>query len=238
MLPFAKYLQSLGCAVIVPDLRGHGDSTTLVGSTIKIDHEKFRRSELNSVVLDLERCKKFLVEKNNLGELNIDLLNIVAVGRSAIFAAEWAIADWAWPDINGIKQGRDVKSVTFISPAKKLKNLSMAPFLKHELFSGRSGFNLPTLVVWARNGENASDSESAYELMLKGRPDLEEIEDPRERTEKTTLIKAEIPNSRATGTELVRDNAAKGLWKYMAEFVAVKVAANKEQFMWQSRERE
>ncbi len=74
LLPFAEYLQKSGYAVIVPDLRGHGESTARAGGTAKLDSAKFRKSDMAGVLLDIERCKKYLVQRNNDGELNIDLL--------------------------------------------------------------------------------------------------------------------------------------------------------------------
>ena len=103
--PFGTYLQSLGNAVIIPDLRGHGESTSVAGVSKPIDHSKFRKSDVASAMLDIERCKKYLVKRNNEGKLNIDLLSIVAVGHTSTLAAAWTIEDWAFQNQGSIKQG-------------------------------------------------------------------------------------------------------------------------------------
>ena len=238
MLPFAEFLQSSGYAVIVPDLRGHGESTGRVGMTGSLNYKKFRKSDLNSVVMDLERCKKYLVKRNNDGELNVDLLNVVAVGKSAVFAMDWTIADWSWDNRGPIKQGKDVKSLTLISPQKKVKNIGLSQSIRHPLFSGRAGDNLPTLVLWSVDDDFAADdSDSIYRAMEKGRPDLSKIDDPDKRDEEMTLYKGEIPNSRSSGTELMSDNR-RNIWQYIAKFVEFKVGSEKDDHRWQSRERD
>lgn len=238
LLPFAEFLQRSGYAVLVPDLRGHGGSISLAGGTAKLDCKKFRKSDMVAVLMDIERCKKYLVKRNNDGELNIDLLNIVAVGKSAVFAMDWTISDWSWPNRGPIKQGKDVKSLTLISPEKKAKNIGLSQSLRSPLFSGRTDTNLPTLLLWSTKDDVAADeSDSIYRAMEKGRPDLDKIDDPDERLEKQTLFKAEIPKS-YTGTELIRDNQVQGLWQHIVNFVETKVGTKKDDYRWQSRERD
>lgn len=235
---FAQFLQRSGYAVLVPDLRGHGESISRAGGTAKLDCKKFRKSDMIAVLGDIERCKKYLVKRNNDGELNIDLLNIVAVGKSAVFAMDWTISDWSWPNRGAIKQGKDVKSLTLISPEKKVKNIGLSQSLRNPLFSGRAGTNLPTLLLWSSNDDVAADeSDSIYRSMEKGRPDLDKIDDPDERLEMQTLFKAEIPKS-FTGTELIRDNQVQGLRQHIVNFVETKVGSKKDDHRWQSRERD
>jgi hypothetical protein len=237
LLPFAEYLQKSGYAVIVPDLRGHGESIARAGGTAKLDSAKLRKSDMTAVLLDIERCKKYLVQRNNDGELNIDLLNVVVVGKSAVFALDWTISDWSWQNRGAIKQGKDVKSLTLISPEKKAKNIGLSQSLRSPLFSGRAGNNLPTLVLWSADDDVAADeSDSIYRSMKKGRPDLDKIEDPEKRREQESLFKVAIPSSRYTGTELIRDDGR--LWKYIANFVETKVGSKKDDYRWQSRERD
>ena len=78
----ATYLQTKGHAVIVPDLRGHGESTDIrrPGSdrNEKIDAGSLRQDDfLAMIAADVETVKTFLKEKNNEGELNIDKLCVV-----------------------------------------------------------------------------------------------------------------------------------------------------------------
>lgn len=241
MLPFAQYLQSLGCAVIVPDLRGHGESTAVAKSTTPLDYEKFRKSEVLTTLKDIETCKKYLVQRNNDGELNIDMLNLVAVGETAVLAVRWTLADWyAFPPVQGgIKQGQDVKSLTMISPRRKLAGISLNTEVKHSLFAGSIGPNLPTMIVWAADDESgAKDGSWIYETMRKGRPDVDKIEDAAEKAKATTLFQAPVPSSSANGGELMRDGrSARVMFPFLARFVASQVGTRRDEYPWTSREK-
>jgi hypothetical protein len=110
------------------------------------------------------------------------------------------------------------------------------PAMKHSLFSGRTGENLPTLLVWgAADDSAAKDGSSMLEFMKKGRPDVDEIEDPAERVKQTTLFNAVIPRTSMTGSELIRDSRTEGFYPYIARFIASQVAAHRDDYQWQSR---
>jgi len=120
----ALYLQSLGHAVLVPDLRGHGASRKRKGSTIELDASRMSAGEFTNIVLfDLPTLKNFLIEKNNAGALNIEKLVVVGADMGASAAAAWAYADWARPPVGHKKQGQDVKAVVLISPEKSTPGL-------------------------------------------------------------------------------------------------------------------
>jgi len=115
---FAALLQSGGYAVIVPDLRGHGQSTlvnTAAGAT-QIDPEKMEKKAIGFMWQDIEAVKGFLLEKNNAGELNIDMLALVGSKEGAMIAMNWAIKDWSRPQLPAFRQGRDVKLLILLSP--------------------------------------------------------------------------------------------------------------------------
>jgi len=165
LLQYGAFLQKLGHAVIVPDLRGHGESTTVESLKKPIDATKFRKNEISSVQKDIERCKKYLVQRNNEGEVNIDMLTVVAVGGTSVLAVEWVINDWfAFPPISasGIKQGQDVKSLILVSPRKKLKGISLAVDWKHPLYTGAKGSALPLMIIWAFPLDRGADHEQCF----------------------------------------------------------------------------
>ena len=56
----ASFLQRLGHAVLVPDLRGHGESLVRRQGAreIQIDRGALNTAEIRSMVLDIEACKK------------------------------------------------------------------------------------------------------------------------------------------------------------------------------------
>lgn len=135
----APFLRSQGHAVLVPDLRGHGDSTMRKGSTIPLNAASMSRTEFTGMVLfDLPRLKRFLIEKNNAGELNIEKLCVVGAEMGASVALNWARVDWNTPPEGHKKQGQDVKALVVISPDWSTPGLPLRTTM--------SGRNLTTLV--------------------------------------------------------------------------------------------
>src|SRR5262245_42776505 len=107
-------------AVVVADLRGHGESTVQVlpdGSQIDLDATRLTKPALQAMAaFDLEAIRSFLIEKNDAGELNLNKLCILGAGMSANVAVNWALQDWTAPPLAIGKQGQDVKALVLISP--------------------------------------------------------------------------------------------------------------------------
>ena len=101
----AMYLQEGDIAVIVPDLRGHGGSTTLTDprtkKTITLNNRATGRNEITRMVThDLEAIKLGLIRReNNAGKLNLRKLCVLGVGMGAMVAINWAAHDWNQPDM-------------------------------------------------------------------------------------------------------------------------------------------
>lgn len=132
LAPLALVLQSAGHAVVTLDLRGHGESTSLKGSTRQLSASQLTNRDFQLMVTeDLERAKRFLLDENNQGALNIEKLCVLGVGMGATVAMEWALLDWSWPQLPTHKQGRDVKALVLISPEFTFRNLSAAKFFQH-----------------------------------------------------------------------------------------------------------
>ncbi len=131
-LPLAEFLQKQGHAVLVPDLRGHGDSREqrLGVATRTIDAAKMGNEQFGRMVtLDMETLKKFLLDKNNKGELNLEKLCLVGSGMGALVAVDWAALDWSWPFYPGLKQGQYVKALVLLSPPRSFRGLTARPLL-------------------------------------------------------------------------------------------------------------
>jgi pimeloyl-ACP methyl ester carboxylesterase len=110
----ARTLQAEGHAVIGPDLRGHGQSAAGVGRPGALRAEDY--AAMVAPGGDLETIKRFLMARNNAGELNIEKLCLVGVEESAVLAINWAALDWSWAVLATGKQGQDVKALVLISP--------------------------------------------------------------------------------------------------------------------------
>lgn len=124
---FGMYLQSLGHAAIAPDLRGHGQSKSQKGPTgapVTLDADKFNKGALEAMVADIQACKKFLLDKHNAGELNIEKLCVVGAEFGATLAIRWAAVDWLTQPLPAYKLGQDVKALVLLSPQPPYKALS------------------------------------------------------------------------------------------------------------------
>jgi pimeloyl-ACP methyl ester carboxylesterase len=120
-------------AVLTVDLRGHGDSTKqrLGNQTRDLDAAKIDRNMLGAMVaMDMNAVRRFLVEKNDAGELNINKLSLIGAGLGASVAVNWAALDWSYPPLAVGKQGQDVKALVLISPEWSYKGLQMNQALR------------------------------------------------------------------------------------------------------------
>ncbi len=103
----ALALQKLGYAAIVPDLRGHGESTRVKGGRKDepLDAAKMPPSQFGLMVTqDMMAVKKFLWRTNNAGELNIDKLCVVGAEMGASVALNFAKADAMDQDNNEVSR--------------------------------------------------------------------------------------------------------------------------------------
>jgi pimeloyl-ACP methyl ester carboxylesterase len=202
----ASGLQRMGHAVIAPDLRGHGRSTSVRlanGEEKEIELDRLRRQDMEAGFLqDVEAVKKFLFEKNNAGELNIELLCVVGADVGAIVAVNWAALDWSRRQFPAFKQGRDVKALVLLSPTQTHKGFSLSKTIQHPVVRG--GLSL-MLVVGAQDKKALQDTEAVYSRVERFHADPPTDAD--ERMKKQDLFKIEAPTS-LQGTELLR---ARGL---------------------------
>ncbi len=130
--PYASLVRALnqaGCAVLIPDYRGHGGSQTYIdarGQSKEFDIARMSRRDAEAIVtFDLEKAKGYLKEENNEGLLNLNALIVIGVREGCVLAAQWAKRDWSFPSVGRNKQGQDVKALIMISPEKQLKGISI-----------------------------------------------------------------------------------------------------------------
>jgi pimeloyl-ACP methyl ester carboxylesterase len=126
--PLARRLQSQGdangngpsFAVVIVDLRGHGESNkqfSINGDQRELNAAKIGKNDVaDMATLDMEEVRKFLVGKNDAGELNLNKLCLIGTGMGANVAVNWSAQDWAAPPLAIGKQGQDVKALVLVSP--------------------------------------------------------------------------------------------------------------------------
>ena len=128
-------LQTLGHASMVVDLRGHGRSTTKkvltdsTGKTETIKVDDLKPDEFSRMWMDLEVAKSDLMKKNNAGEVNIEMLTVIAAEEGCLVALDWAVRDWSWPITPAYKQGQDVKALVLLSPVESQRRMSATRYL-------------------------------------------------------------------------------------------------------------
>lgn len=231
LAPLALFLQQLGHTVIVPDLRGHGKSKSIVNVPAAVDYEDFGKPQVASVAQDLETCKKHLIQSNNEGLLNISMLSVLAVGDTCPIAVEWALKDWSYPPVGGMKQGQDIQSIVLVSPKKKFMQYSMNQLLKHPLMTGKKSFHIPTLMIWGAGSSSASETSSLYRLLEKNRPQAETA-DVNQRWAEQDLFQLELPFSES-GARLLQPNPS--VYQFIAMFNRQKVQQYAKKHPWHSR---
>lgn len=236
----AKYLQTLGHAVVAPDLRGHGQSKEIVqrdGSKIKLDANNMRTADFmmmwapeiagESPGGDMEAIKTFLFKKNNAGELNIERLGVVGAEMGATVAVNWAAIDWAWPVLATGKQGQDVKALVLISPDTHFKGLPFFGPLRDTEIGSRLSY---LIVVGNPKGRAPKLLQEAKNLDLLLQPmHLEPPED--ERAAKQTLFFQKI-DTNLQGTKLLNEKSIK-LDQKIAKFIELRLVD--QEYEWVDR---
>jgi pimeloyl-ACP methyl ester carboxylesterase len=167
----AAELQKLGHAVLIPDLRGHGESTQRqFGTTVDtLDASRFTRNDFARMVqYDMETLKSFLMKKNNEGELNIEKLTIVGAEMGASVAMDWARLDWSWPLLAGKKQGQDVKALVLLSPEFSFRGLDIKGAMSHPAVRSQ----LATMIlVGGRDSRAATEANRIYTMLQRFHPE-------------------------------------------------------------------
>ncbi|HEV7278968.1 MAG TPA: hypothetical protein VGN57_02045 [Pirellulaceae bacterium] len=229
MMPLAKYLQLQGHAALALDLRGFGQSTSsALNPTVKIDHDKFRGVDyLGIVTQDIEAAKRFLMERNNAGELNIELLTIIAAGESTAAAMNWAVRDWSWPDLLNRKQGKDIKALILLSPERKWETINATAALTHPAVAFMSFL----IAYGAETRSAASEADKYYGQLEKTHPIPPGAEgDDRLKT----LVKTEVP-TKVQGAQLIDPRLRLGLERSISKFIKEKLSDNAAIYGWTDR---
>lgn len=228
----ALALQSRGHAVIAPDLRGHGQSTVQKlpdGTTKELDPGKFRQAELDAMVLDVEACKKFLMEKNNLGELNINALCVVGAEFGSILALRWSALDLTAPPLLAFKQGQDVKALVLLSPMQTFKGVTIRDALAVPALKGELSM---MIVAGKQDSKGTAEAKRLHSSLQTFHPKVPN--DPEEARKKQDLFLVQEDTSLA-GTKLLGGGLP--VLAKIANFVDLRLVKRMNEFPWSDRKR-
>ena len=131
----ALTLQSVGHAVIVPDMRGYGESTKVKRfggqPDAQFDAKRMPVQGYDLMVgVDMDKVRSFLKDRNDEGKLNLNQLCIIGVGDlGCALAVNWTVRDWTFQEISAVKQSRDVHALILISPEPTFKSLVIPKYI-------------------------------------------------------------------------------------------------------------
>lgn len=230
----ASQLQEAGHSVIVPDLRGHGQSTTRTvaqGREVDLDPDRFRRDDFAAMAQqDVQAVKSYLMDRNNEGELNIELLTVIGVDMGATIAANWAVVDWSWPQLPTIKQGQDVKAMILLSPPTSFQGLTLQEVVAHHVVRSQ----LSTLImVGERDRRTASEASRLHNSLVRFHDPLPE--DPQERIEEQDLFYIPLDTD-LQGIDLI-DARGLDVPRKILGFIDLRLVRHAEDMPWTERRR-
>jgi pimeloyl-ACP methyl ester carboxylesterase len=222
--PYIKLVLALrdaGCAVLVPDYRGHGGSREYVNARGEVDEfnlATMSKRDIESIIaFDLEKSKAFLIEENNAGKLNLNALVVIGIREGAVMAAHWAQRDWKFPSLGNVKQGQDVKAMVFISPEKQVKGVGIDSTL--------TDGNLLRLPIMILAGASSPEAPEAERIGKR-------VEAMKKRMNRGDALGFEMaqPKTKLSGAGFI--NNTPGVIKAITEFVTSNVVINEEENPW------
>jgi pimeloyl-ACP methyl ester carboxylesterase len=230
----AEYFQSgdyFGASVLVPDLRGHGESTNVPGSPRPLSADKLNVGQFKAMVTeDMEACKKFLMDRHNKGELNIEQLTLIGTEMGASVAFLYAKGDWGWPPLATGKQGQDVRAVAMISPQTVFKGLKLSDAMANpDNYGFRQNVQL-FLGVGEQDTKALKDVERLEKQIRRYRPAEADA-----KPEESSIVVARFPTN-LQGKELVAEPSF-DLHTQLAQFVDFRVKQKASEFPWKERKR-
>jgi alpha-beta hydrolase superfamily lysophospholipase len=176
----ATTLQQAGCAVLAPDLRGHGQSSIAAYAKAAPDGNQSKLLKMpdfkqmavtgggrvrgqSDIRGDIEAVRQWIKKQSDAGDLELGKLVVVGSGLGGAVAASWTAGDAAWPTIASGPQGGDVKAVVLVDPAFTTKGFSIGPALAAEPIKSK----VPILIM---GGSGSRDAPKIFEQLKRFRP--------------------------------------------------------------------
>jgi pimeloyl-ACP methyl ester carboxylesterase len=233
----APYLQSQGFAVVVPDFRGHGDSTrlkTVHGKDETLDASTLTTNQFNLMVTqDMKAIKEFLWTKNNAGELNLDKLCVIGAEMGASIALEFAYYDAVEQDSNPVlrpeyKLGRFVKALVLISPETSFKGIN----IRHAIQNPAVRNDISVLILVGKGDSKAlSEAKRVHSIFEREHPKP----DPEKKAEQQTLFFTPLETT-LQGTNLLAEKNLKAD-EIIAAFLDLRLVKSDQSKTWLWKER-
>jgi pimeloyl-ACP methyl ester carboxylesterase len=228
----ALSLHKAGHAVAVPDLRGHGRSTIrqVEGNPIEtIDRNAMRPADLQAMMLDVEAVRSFLVEQNNAGHLNIDLLCVVGFEMGSVVALNWIQYDWAVPSFPTFKQGQDVKAFVLVSPEQTFKGVPVRNALSSRVVRSE----LSAMVIYGTDDAASSTGRRIYNSLKRSHRPVPEDREEAEQLQDLFLVEL---NTSLRGTKLLASQTL-NVTDQIRRFIQLRLVNRRDLFPWQDRTR-
>ncbi len=218
-----KLQKDLGCAVLVPDLRGHGDSTKMKNGGILNPARLKQRDFAAMASQDMAAIRLFLLEENNgqgkTPRLNMNKLCVVGVGMGAGVALEFARNDWNSSPVGRFQTGGFCKALVLISPElRSAHGVSLLEILKDENVRSQPS----VMLLFGKDGSKAKDAERVNKLLepahrLSGSTDKTDKPDKDKKDEQSLFY---VPLETALqGSNLLTENSL-GVPDLIKQFVS------------------
>ena len=179
------------------------------------------------VKYDMESVKRYIIERHNEGELNVEHLCVVGFEMGSVVALDWARLDWNAHSFPQLKQGQDVKTMILVSPAQSHLGFSISTAIADRSVQG----SIATMIaVGARSHKATTQASRIFKRLERAHRHAGEG-----KTSYETLAYREFPTS-LQGTKLL--NAKNfSLGESIREFITRQSVRNTDQFPWKSRKR-
>lgn len=230
--PLADALQRAGHAVIVPDLRGHGKSTQvrLGGRVGRIDQASMRREDYERMVTsDMETIKRFIIERNNEKELNLQKLVVIGAEVGAAVAINWAALDWSWPPLATGPQGQDVKGLVLLTPVWGYKGMSIVNATKQP---GVQRAISTMIIVGSKDSANLNDARRLHQSLERYHEDFSSAPEKVWREQQDLFLIT--PTTSLQGTKMLGEKSL-GVERAILDFIKWRLVD--KQIPWLRRDR-